>query len=397
MVKGYRLYPTEEELCRELERIGCDKEGVSIMVPRGIFHLVKLTQVPLRAALILKQEMLSKGGEAALPWQASALMVDTCDLLLMGTERIFKELLRVLPFQPFGLRDIKEILESLFRAMMTERIETNRGPLSLKEPQLMGILNITPDSFYDGGEYDSLERAVRRAVQLEEEGAHIIDIGGESTRPGSKALSTEEELERVLPILERVLEETSLPISVDTYKEGVAREVLKSGASIINDIYGLHYHEDVASVVAEYQAPVIIMHMKGEPGTMQKDPRYKNLLQEILAYLEEGIEKALLAGLPKDKIIIDPGIGFGKRVDHNLQILKDLKTFLSPGYPLLVGPSNKSFIGQVLDLPLEERLEGTAAAIALSIQQGAHMIRVHDVKSMKRVVRMAHAITRGLY
>lgn len=397
MVKGYLLLLEREDLKRELKMIGCDREGVSIMAPRGIFHCIKLTQVPLRAALILKQEMLSKGGEAALPWQASALEVDNCQVLLMGTERIFKELIRVLSFQPFGLPAIGEMIQGLLNNDQVHTIETNRGSLSLTQPLIMGVLNTTPDSFYDGGRYYSLEKAIERAQKIEEEGAHIIDIGGESTRPGSKPLAIEEELKRILPVIEGVVEKTSLPISIDTYKGEVAREALKAGASIINDISGLHFDKEMGQVVAEFEACVILMHIKGEPRTMQQDPQYSDLLQEVFDYLEEGAQKALLAGLSKKKIIVDPGIGFGKRLEHNLELIRHLKTFTSLGYPILVGPSRKSFIGQVLDLPLEERLEGTAAAVALSIQNGANIVRVHDVEPMKRVVRMAHAITRGCH
>ncbi|MBI1803143.1 MAG: dihydropteroate synthase [Ignavibacteriae bacterium] len=257
---------------------------------------------------------------------------------------------------------------------------------------IIGILNVTPDSFSDGGLYDDVERAVSHSLQMVEDGADFIDVGGESTRPGAEPLPLEEELRRVLPVIERLAKATTVPISIDTYKSAVAERALNAGAVIVNDISGLHFDSKLADVIARHSASVILMHIKGTPKTMQKNPRYENVIEEICLYLQEGIERALSAGIKQ--IVVDPGIGFGKRLEDNLDILQNVKEFERFGYPVLVGPSRKSFIGKILDLPVTERVEGTAAAIAVSIANGANIVRVHDVKEMKRVATVVDAIMR---
>lgn len=261
-----------------------------------------------------------------------------------------------------------------------------------RRTHIMGILNVTPDSFSDGGLYLDTEKAVERALEIEKEGADIIDIGGESTRPGAIPLSPEEELSRVIPVIERLKSILKIPISIDTYKAPVAKEAIQAGASIINDISGLRYDPDMASVASEYGVPVVIMHIKGTPRDMQVNPVYQDLIGEILDYLKEGISIALKAGVDESRIIVDPGIGFGKTVEHNLEIINRLDEFKSLGMPILFGPSRKSFIGKILDLPVDNRLEGTAAAVAIGIIKGADIVRVHDVRSMVRVARMSDAI-----
>jgi dihydropteroate synthase len=257
----------------------------------------------------------------------------------------------------------------------------------------MGILNVTPDSFSDGGHFYDPEDAVHHAMVMIEEGADFIDIGGESTRPGSDAVSVEEEFRRVVPVIERLAKLSSVPISIDTYKSAVAARALDAGAVIVNDISGLHFDANMAEVVARHQASVILMHIKGTPLTMQADPQYDDVVEDICEYLHEGIMTAERKGI--QQIMIDPGIGFGKTLMHNLEIIKQLKKFQRLGYPVLVGPSRKSFIGNILDLPVDERLEGTAAAVAASIMNGANVVRVHDVKAMKRVAQVVDAIVRS--
>lgn len=259
---------------------------------------------------------------------------------------------------------------------------------------IMGILNVTPDSFYDGGKYADPEAAVRRALQMVEEGADIIDVGGESTRPGSDPVDADTEAARVVPVIKALRDRISVPISVDTYKAPVAEAALKAGACIVNDVTGLHADPRIAHVAAEYGATVVVMHIKGEPKTMQLNPTYSDLLGEVRAYLEEGCERALKAGVPEDRIWIDPGIGFGKTAEHNLELLRRLRFFRSLGFPILVGTSNKSVIGHVLGLPVHDRLEGTAATVALAIANGADGVRIHDVQAMKRVAAMTDAIVR---
>lgn len=263
-----------------------------------------------------------------------------------------------------------------------------------RKTHVMGILNITSDSFSDGGLYLGLDRAVARAKEMVAEGADIIDIGGESTRPYADPVPLAEEIARVIPVLERLVAEVNVPISVDTYKSEVARQALKRKATIINDISGLKADPQMAEVVAEFGCPVVVMHIKGTPKNMQENPVYDDVVGEVMAYLQGSIEMALQAGVQKEKVIVDPGIGFGKTASHSLEILHRLAEFKALGQPILTGTSRKSFIGKVLDLPPAERLEGTAATVALSIASGADLVRVHDVKAMKRVVRMTDAIIR---
>lgn len=257
---------------------------------------------------------------------------------------------------------------------------------------IMGILNLTPDSFSDGGKFFNQALAIQRAHQMVEEGADLIDLGAESTRPGSCPVSPEEEIGRLSPVVKKLREELSVPISIDTYKAQVAEAMLDLGVQIINDISGLHFDPLLAKVIAKYQAAVVIMHIQGTPRNMQENPYYEDLILEITHYLAEGIKTAREAGLGDDQIMIDPGIGFGKTISHNLGIISQLAQFKSLNKPILVGPSRKSFLGKILDLPVTERLEGTAAAVAISITNGAHVVRVHDIKEMTRVSRVVDAI-----
>ncbi|MGA1875416.1 MAG: dihydropteroate synthase [bacterium] len=257
---------------------------------------------------------------------------------------------------------------------------------------IMGILNLTADSFYDGGRFHSLPAAVQRAHQMVAEGADIIDIGAESTRPGSTSISPEEEIRQLTPIVKCLREEIPVPLSIDTYKARVAEVMLDLGVHLINDISGLHFDPHMAGIIAQYKSPVVLMHIQGTPKDMQKNPHYHNLIQEIKDYLQHGIDQGLQAGIPEHQIIIDPGIGFGKTVAHNLEIIQRLSEFQTMDKPILLGPSRKSFIGKVLDLPVTERLEGTAAATVVGLVNGAHIIRVHDVEAMVRVARMTDAI-----
>jgi len=277
------------------------------------------------------------------------------------------------------------------RKIYTLRLHDRSMHLGIKT-HIMGILNLSPDSFYDGEQFTDLPQVVQKAHQMVKEGADIIDIGAESTRPGSTPVPAEEQIRRLVPVVKRLRKEVPVPLSIDTYKAQVAKTVLDLGIHIINDISGLHFDSQMATVLACYKAPVILMHIQGTPREMQKNPQYRHLIPEITRYLQKGINKALEAGISEDQLIIDPGIGFGKTLTHNLEIIQRLTEFQSLDKPILLGPSRKSFIGNVLDLPAAERLEGTAAAVAIGITAGAHIMRVHDVKAMVRVARMADAI-----
>jgi dihydropteroate synthase len=256
----------------------------------------------------------------------------------------------------------------------------------------MGVLNVTPDSFSDGGLFFDKEKAVAHGLRMVEEGADLIDIGGESTRPGSKPLGLEEELQRVIPVIESIAKEVGIPISIDTYKSQVAERAIEAGADIINDISGLHFDPNLSYVAAKHDIPIILMHIRGTPETMQREIHYESLFSEILQYLKEGIERAESAGLDPQQIIIDPGIGFGKTLVDNLLIIKNLSEFRVLGKPILLGTSRKSFIGKILNTDTTERLEGTLSSIAIGVINGAHIVRCHDVLQAKRAVAIADAI-----
>ena len=259
---------------------------------------------------------------------------------------------------------------------------------------IMGILNVTPDSFSDGGRYLDVAAAIDHAKEMVKDGADVIDVGGESSRPGASPASAEEELARVLPVVEGLVEEISVPVSIDTCKSEVARRTVETGAHIVNDITALQGDAEMARVVAEMGAGVILMHMRGSPRTMQQSPVYDDVVSDISAWLHRRIEYAETEGIPPDRIVIDPGIGFGKTVNHNLEILRRLDEFRLLNRPILIGTSRKSFIGKILDLPVNSRIEGTAATITWAIAHGADMVRVHDVKAMHRVARMTDALCR---
>ena len=258
----------------------------------------------------------------------------------------------------------------------------------------MGILNVTPDSFSDGGCYFDVQQAVVRAKLMVAEGATLIDIGGESSRPGASPVSIDEELARVIPVIHAIVDVVEVLISVDTYKAEVARQALAAGAHLVNDITALRGDATMASVVAEMEAGLILMHMKGTPRTMQNSPRYDDVVGEVCASLQESIQTAEAEGVAAERIIIDPGIGFGKTTEHNIELLKRLTEFRSLNKPLLIGTSRKSFIGNVLGLPVTERVEGTAATVCWAIAQGADIVRVHDVKANVRAAQMTDALYR---
>ena len=257
-----------------------------------------------------------------------------------------------------------------------------------KRTYVMGIINVTPDSFSGDGLGHDVEAALEQALRFQDEGADIIDVGGESTRPGSTPVTVEEEKRRVIPVIRLLASRLDVPVSVDTYKREVAREALAAGAAVINDVWGLKRDPALADLAAREGAPIVLMHN-------QQGLDYSDLVPEVLASLRSSLRQALEAGVPSENVVLDPGLGFGKRPEHNLELLRRLAELKALGLPLLVGTSRKSTIGLVLDLPVEERLEGTAATVALAIANGADIVRVHDVKAMTRVARMSDAIVRG--
>lgn len=381
----------EDEARRHMAAIGVHPEGVDIMAPKAVFRVLKLTGLTAPQANIIKQEMLARGGEAAVAWGAIEGSAPTTDVLLMGTLRQYEGLIKKLARQPYGLREIAgRIGEVLLNLENRPRRELccrgYRLPLG-ERTLVMGILNVTPDSFSDGGKYLDPAAALARAQEMEAQGADIIDVGGESTRPGHTPVAAEEELARVMPVLERLVGAVRVPLSIDTSKAEVARRALDAGVHIVNDQRALA-DPDMAEVVAGAGVPVVLMH--NQDGTA-----YRDMMGDINAYFVERIRKAVRAGIARENIILDPGFGFGKTAAQNLEVVRRLGELAGLGHPILLGPSRKSTIGKVLDLPVEERVEGTAALVAAAILHGVDIIRVHDVKEMVRVARMADAIARG--
>lgn len=261
-----------------------------------------------------------------------------------------------------------------------------------KKTLIMGVLNVTPDSFSDGQKYLGKDEALEKAYEMEEDGADIIDVGGESTRPGSKPVEVEEELRRTIPVIKSLSKKLSIPISIDTTKAKIAEAALDSGAEIINDISAMRFDQEMVTVASKQKASVIIMHMRDTPETMQRNTTYVNILSEIYRFLSERLSFLLKHGIEPERIAVDPGIGFGKGAEDNLKIIKEIDFLKSLGKPIVLGPSRKSFIGHVLGLDVPGRLEGTSATITAGVLGGAHIVRVHDVKEMRRVVDMADAI-----
>ena len=376
----------------EMRKIGVSSEGVGIMCPKSNFLKIRLDNIPLKGALILKQEALAVGMECSLPYCAASLSCNNLSSILFGTEKQFRILIEKMKEQPFKGKNMANEIEECIENYRREEYEIGGRDFRLKIPpvRIMGVLNVTPDSFSDGGKYVSVEKAVEHAKEMIKEGADIIDIGGESSRPFSEPVSEEEEMRRILPVIDE-LADLKIPISVDTYKPKVAEEALKRGVSIVNDIFAMR-RDGMAEVIRDYDAAVVIMHMKGEPRNMQLNPYYEDVISEIYGFLKERVEFAKKIGIDEDKIMIDPGIGFGKRVEDNLKIIRNLNVFRSLGYPILIGISRKSFIGKILNLDLNDRLEGTIASNIVSVMNGASIIRVHDVKENLRAIKIVSEI-----
>jgi len=382
---------------RELRRIGVDPVGIGMMSVKMQTRCINLSGLLCRQANILKQEMLALGGDAAVARGTVACSIDKTDVILIGTDKQLHTLCSKLAPQPFGLPALAaELKRILLSATQRPRFwRTSQRELSLERPLIMGILNITPDSFSDGNLYSDPQRAIERALEMVAEGADIIDIGGESTRPGSAPVPAEDELKRVIPVITALAGRTPCPISVDTWKSAVARAAMDAGASIINDISGLNLDPQMAAVAARTGAGVVLMHTRGTPQSMQQDTVYADLIGEITLTLRQSLVMAGEAGIEQERIAVDPGIGFAKTADQNLEILRRLAEFRSIGLPLLAGTSRKSFIGKVLNRETGQRAYGTAATVALAVLGGADILRVHDVCAMRDVADMAHAITTG--
>jgi dihydropteroate synthase len=377
-----------------MKKVGVDPTGVKLMEGKTLHFNLKVEGIEPRTANLLKQELLSLGGDVAVDGRGFDCSTNQTDALLMGTQKNFEKLILKLEqypdLQPLG-QSIKETLKNISKTHYSIRCR-KRTLILGKRTLLMGVLNVTPDSFSDDGFFFDKEKAIAHGLRMVEEGADIIDIGGESTRPGSKPLELEEELRRVIPVIESLAKEVDVPISIDTYKSTVAQRAIEAGAEMINDISGLHFDPGLAQVAAKEDAPLVLMHIRGTPETMQKDVHYDSLFSEILQYLKDSIQRAESTGLDPRQIIIDPGIGFGKTVEDNLLIIKNLYEFRILGKPILLGTSRKTFIGKILNTEVGDRLEGTLSSIAIGVLNGAHIIRSHDVLQAKKAIAVADAI-----
>lgn len=380
---------------RELRRINVDNGGVGMMAAKMLTRCVKFYGLQCRQANILKQEMLALGGDAAVARGTVACSIDHTDVILIGTDKQLHKLCTKLAPQPFGLPALAaELNRILSHAVPSPQSwKTAQRDLSLERPLIMGILNITPDSFSDGNRFFDPQRAIDRALEMAAEGADIIDIGGESTRPGAPPVTAIDEISRVVPVIGGLSGKVRCAISIDTWKSAVAQAAIAAGAEIINDISGFTFDPQMASIAVQTGAGAVLMHTRGTPQVMQTNTAYADLIGEIMQSLRHSVDVACEAGLCRQRMAIDPGIGFAKETGHNLEILCRLREFASLGLPVLAGTSRKSFIGKVLSRETDERLHGTAATVALAVANGASILRVHDVREMRDVADMAHAIT----
>jgi dihydropteroate synthase len=374
-----------------------DPYGTRIMLPKAIPYCVRLDSISCICANILKQEMLSLGADAALPRDVLTGKAKTTDCVLIANRSQLSKLVEKLQKQPFGLAKLGlEIKGSL------NNYEKQTFDLTLRQyrirlgswPHIMGIMNLTPDSFSSDGllaKKCDTGYLVEYAQAMVRDGADIIDIGGESSRPGAKAVPAAVELKRVIPAIKAITRRLKVPVSIDTYKPEVARAAFDSGACMVNDISGLR-SKDMIKAAVRYKAGVVIMHMQGSPRNMQKNPHYNCVTAEVISYLKNRVTAALDSGVSSDKIIIDPGIGFGKTLEHNLSLLRNLEEFKILGLPIMVGTSRKGFIGKITNTEAQSRVPGTIATCVLAVSHGCHIVRVHDIKQVKQALLVTKAV-----
>ncbi len=367
--------------------------GIDIMERKALFRVVRVTGLDVRAASILKQEMLSRGGEVATSRAVYEMSGEEADCLVMGTVGQFERLLPKLQTQPFGLRRLGRSIEAAL-GNYDEPIPACHPGLDLSEaPLVMGVVNVTPDSFSDGGLLADPETAARAGLEMVREGAALVDVGGESTKPGADMVPLETERERVMPVVKALAAALPGKISVDTYKAAVAAEALAAGAYMINDISALRKDGEMVAVVRDAGCPVILMHMLGEPKTMQEAPAYGDVVREVYAFFLERLNWAVDNGLKEENLLVDPGMGFGKTTEHNLEILRQLAAFRSLGRPIVLGTSRKRFLGEMLGIPEPQaRDEGTTATTVLAVAAGVHIVRAHRVGLNRDAIRVARAV-----
>nr|WP_321502264.1 dihydropteroate synthase [uncultured Dethiosulfovibrio sp.] len=392
MTSWFQRFNSTEELKNTLEEMGCDMGALPYFDDRRQVTALRIADVDTRAANALKQEMLSRGGDVAVHRHAIDRGVERCDCLIFGTKKQLRHLTEKLSAMPYwGLPEVKQEIEGAMAGLNRKRHNLNLpGGRALelgKKTKLMAIVNLTEDSFFAGSRSSSID-CLKKVEAMIDQGADILDLGAESTRPGSSPVDRATEISRLVPTIEAIRREyPAIPISVDTTKSSVAKACLDSGADIINDISGLGFDQELPATVAKAGAPLVIMHIKGVPRTMQENPHYGCLPGEICRYFEERIDLAVQAGVPRDQIVLDPGIGFGKTTEHNLTLLGHNEFFRSLGLPILIGHSRKSVFGAVLgESDPANRLEATLATTALCVWQNVEIVRVHDVRENRQVI-----------
>jgi dihydropteroate synthase len=394
----YPLFGNNNDLQGEIRKIGCNEKAVSILNKKFDTFPIKITDMKPSLANIIKQEMISCKGDAVVNENTVSCTVEKTDILLLGTESIYLNFFRKMEYQNsptlFELaKQLRKMIDNYHNRISVQKTRNGRI-ISYSKPVLMGILNVTSDSFYDGGKYNDRDIALKRCEEMIAEGTDIIDIGAESTRPGSLPANPEYEIEKIIPIVEFLSRNANIVISVDTNKASVAEEALKTGADIINDISAMSFDVFMADTVKRYDAIVVLMHIKGKPLDMQKDPFYNDVVMDVVTYFDEKVESAISRGISRDHLIIDPGIGFGKRIEDNIELIKNISTFRKYGLPIMIGVSRKSFIGSLqgnMASP-EGRLYGTLGAGAYSYIKGADILRVHDIKEHREMLNVINSI-----
>ena len=387
-----------QDMRRILSNVDVSSQGVDNMIPKAFALPIRLTNVEIGAANIIKQEMLTVGGDAALARGIVEGKRKETDIILLGTvDKIRKLIQKLSHYTTFGIPQIRTDIASLYDNFVSGyqfSLQCRGKELSLTDTKLMGILNVTPDSFSDGGNFIKPEMAVRQGLLLYEQGADIVDVGGESTKPGALPVDEDEELRRIIPIIEPIkVKYPEKIISVDTYKAKVARKALEAGADMINDISSLQFDRELTDVLLDFSdVPVVLMHIQGTPFNMQHKPVYYDVVDDIISFLNERIEYCLKAGISKERLIIDPGIGFGKSFEHNLEIFHRMGEFHSFGVPVMIGASRKSFISNIYKSTPMERLNGSLAITALAFYNKIHLLRVHDVADHRQMLQTLKAV-----
>ncbi len=394
----------QKEVENIMRDIGVDPYGIKIMLPKASAFLIRLNSISNIAANIIKQETLSLGADTALAKGALSGKLKKTDCLIIGRLDQLNALCAKLKLQPFGLEKLASELDENIKNYSLDDFTLRVGKYSLKlkkRTHIMGIINITPDSFSQDGLYNPKTKnycqlALLKAEQMLKEGADIIDIGGQSSRPGAKNISIKEEISRTTPVIKLLAKRINAPISIDTAKAEVAKAAMDNGAGMLNDISGLRDNR-LIKIAAKYNSAVIIMHMLGVPINMQKKITYQSLMNDIATYLKLSIKRAESYGIKPNKIVVDPGIGFGKTIEHNLEIIRKLADFKILGKPILLGTSRKSFIGKILGTSVENRTSGTLATCILASLRGAHILRVHDVLAINQALKIVQAIEKNVY